>query len=171
MGLIHIYCGDGKGKTTASVGLSVRAAGSGLNVVFAQFLKSTDSGELHVLSKLDNVKILRSQKEFPFTDTMTPQQKEEIVGIHNEIFQTAVKSCTPKDVLVLDELMATYNYNLIDRELVDDYFANPDEKPEVIMTGRDPAEHFVNLADYVSEVKKIKHPFDKGKPARKGIEM
>ncbi len=171
MGLIHIYCGDGKGKTTASVGLAVRAAGTGLNVVFAQFLKSTDSGELHVLSKLDNVKILRSQKEFPFTYNMTAEQKAEIVGIHNEIFQTAVKSLTLKDVLVLDELMSTYNYELIDRKLVDNYFNNSNERPEIIMTGRDPAEHFVNMADYVSEIKKVKHPFDKGLPARQGIEM
>ncbi len=171
MGLIHIYCGDGKGKTTAAIGLTVRAAGSGMKVVFAQFLKSSDSGELNILNSLENVKVIRNQKPFPFSNAMTDQQKEEIIEIHNKIFQSAISSSKKIDVLVLDEILATYNLNLIDKKLVDDFLNSPNEKPEIILTGRDPSQQMIRLADYVSEIKKIKHPFDKGISARYGIEM
>ncbi len=172
---MHIYCGDGKGKTTAAVGLCTRAAGNGLNVLFVQFLKSWPTGEIAVFEKLPNVTVLRSKKPFPFTDKMTDAQKKEITDIHNGLLADAVKiydkgGC---DLLVLDEIISTYNYEFVDKSAVDVLLARHKalkKGTELVITGRNPNEDFINMADYVSEVKKIKHPFDVGIMARKGIE-
>jgi cob(I)alamin adenosyltransferase len=173
LGLIHIYCGDGKGKSTASIGLMVRAAGNGLNVIFAQFLKNWKTGEIEALSNIPGIKILRSKKPFPFTDKMTDAHKAEITEIHNEILKEVIQLCENGecDVLVLDEIISTYSYNFIDKDLVDNFLKNRGKNIELIMTGRNPSPEFIEMADYVSEVKKIKHPFDKGVQARRGIEI
>lgn len=173
LGLVHIYCGDGKGKSTAAIGLMVRAAGNGLNVVFAQFLKNWRSGEIESLENIPNIKILRGSKPFPFFEEMTNEQKAEIIEIHNGIFDEVSALCEKKlcNVLVLDEIIAAYNYELIDKEKVDTFLKNRDKSIELIMTGRNPAPEFIEMADYVSEVKKIKHPYDRGVQARKGIEV
>ena len=173
LGLVHIYCGDGKGKSTASIGLIVRAAGNGLSVVFAQFLKNWRTGEVEVLSNIPNIKVLRSSKPFPLTEQMTDSHKNEIVEIHNEIFDEAVSLCEKGlcDLLVLDEIISTYEYDFIDKSRVDRFLEKRNKAIELIMTGRNPSPEFIEMADYVSEVKKIKHPFDKGVQARKGIEI
>ncbi len=172
LGLLHIYCGDGKGKTTAALGLTLRAAGSGLYVVFAQFLKSWNTGELTSLKKLENVTVLRSEKPFPFTDKMTEQQMTEIKEIHNEIFMKASEMASNGkcDLLVLDEIISTYNYEFIDKAIVDGFLEKRPSGVELVLTGRNPSDEFVEMADYVSEVRKVKHPFDAGVMARKGIE-
>lgn len=172
LGLLHIYCGDGKGKTTAALGLAMRAAGRRLRVVVAQFLKSADTGELHAFENVENVTILRSSEKFPFTFQMDDTQKERLTRIHNEIFEEALRLCEGKEaLLVLDELIGAYNSDLIDRERVDGYLFSAHEGVETVLTGRNPPDAFVERADYVSEIRKIKHPFDRKIPARKGIEM
>lgn len=172
LGLIHIYCGDGKGKSTASIGLSMRAAGNNLNVVFTQFLKTWPTGELSCLEKFDNIKIIKNSKPFPFTYKMTDEQKSEITLIHDEILNNAIALCNEGkcDLLVLDEIISTYNLELISKNKVDDFLKNKPKNIEIVMTGRDPSPHLVELADYVSEVKKVKHPYDKGIEERTGIE-
>lgn len=173
LGLIHIYCGDGKGKTTAAFGLALRAAGRGFSIYIAQFLKSSETGELQTISSLSNISIIRSKKKFPFSFNMNDYQKAEITNIHNMIFDEAVSRCDEKqcDVLILDEIIAAYNYGYIDKLKVDSFLENPPENVEIILTGRNPSQKFIQIADYVSEIKKIKHPFDKGISAREGIEM
>ena len=83
--LMHLYCGNGKGKTTAAVGLCIRAAGTGKRVLFSQFMKGQETGEIEALSHLPKVTILRSQKDFPFYSPMSDEQKQEIRDIHNDI--------------------------------------------------------------------------------------
>ena len=90
-GLIHLYTGEGKGKTTAAVGLAVRAAGAGKRVMFLQFMKGRDTGELHALDQLPGIEILRSKKDFGFYFQMTEEQKEELTRIHNELLEQAVE--------------------------------------------------------------------------------
>ncbi len=171
-GLIHIYCGDGKGKTTASMGLAVRAAGCGLNVVLTQFMKCDNSGELNVLKKLDNVKLVFCEKNFGFVWNMTEQEKEEAKAGYSKQFDEAVKLAvdTKADMLVMDEFMSCFELGFIDNQKALDFLRNKPEHLEVVLTGRNPSKELIDIADYVSEIKKIKHPFDKGINARRGIE-
>ena len=174
MGLIHIYCGDGKGKSTAALGVILRSIGCGYKVVLSQFLKEGNSSELKVLSKFDNVKILSGQDGVKgFAKFMSDNDKEIVKNAHIRHFNEAVDYCIKEkcDLLVLDEIIGAIDVGLIDYNLVMNFLRNKPENLEVIMTGRDPKEELCEIADYISEVKKIKHPFDRGIAARYGVEM
>ena len=161
LGLIHIYTGDGKGKTTAALGLILRASGRGLHVVLGQFLKGRETGELHTLSMLPGVKVFRGKPLTKFSFQMNEQEKAEVLQSHNEFIQELASYCRKEetDLLVLDEVIGACGTHLLDESLL-----------EVVMTGRNPSPELLELADYVSEICKRKHPFDKGIPAREGIE-
>lgn len=171
-GLIHVYCGDGKGKTTAAAGLSIRAAGCGMKVVFLQFLKSMESGEVEVLRNIDNITVIRNEKDYGFFNRMTEEDKHAITELHNDNLKIALGLVDDGqcDLLVLDEACAAYNHNLLDRTLVEELIKNKKDALELVLTGRDPDPLFTEYADYVSEIRKIKHPYDKKIIARKGIE-
>lgn len=171
-GLIHIYTGNGKGKSTAAAGLAVRCAGSGRKVLYTQFLKDNSSSELNVLEAIENISLVMSPKCFGFYWKMTESQKDEARRTYSSLLESAVRQATEGgfSMLVLDEIIAAYNFDLIDRHFLLSFLENRPEGLEVVMTGRDPAEELVALADYVSEIKKIKHPYDKGICAREGIE-
>lgn len=169
---IHIYCGDGKGKSTAAMGLALRAAGSGKKVLVTQFLKDGSSSELNILRELPNVQVLTCPRQFGFFWNMTEEQKAEAKSAYEELFEKAVQIATEEGVflLVMDELIVAYNHGLLDRERVLSFLREKPEGLEVVLTGRDPAPELVELADYMSEIRKKKHPFDKGVSARRGIE-
>ena len=171
-GLIHIYCGDGKGKTTASIGLAVRALGRGYRVVFLQFLKWQETGEVSVLSSFPGVTVIRgTDLPHKFTWSLNEEERDLLRQKHTEMFEKATLLCSSeKCLLVMDELVGTYDMDLIDRNMVLEFLQRKPEGLEVAMTGRNPAEELVALADYVSEVRKIKHPMDRGIIARDGIE-
>lgn len=170
--MIHLYCGDGKGKTTAAIGLSIRAAGRGLKVLFLQFLKSMQTGELHVLSGVEGITILRGDENCTFTFKMDEEKRRKCFASHMEIFQQAMEACENGivDLLVLDEAVGAYQHDLIEKEKLINFLLNKPLGLEVVMTGRNPAEELMALSDYITEMKKIKHPFDKGISARIGIE-
>ena len=170
---IHIYCGDGKGKTTAAIGLAVRAAGNGQKVILTQFLKDGSSSELNILRELPQVKVLSCTKQFGFFWRMLEEQKEEARKAYQALFEEATEEAVKSHafLLVMDEFMAAYHHGMIDREAALKFLKEKPENLEVVLTGRDPAPELVELADYVSEIQKRKHPFDQGIPARKGIEM
>jgi len=170
MGLVHIYCGDGKGKTTASIGLSIRSAGSGMKVLFVQFFKNGNSNEIALLKKIDHITCLHSPKTFGRFVNMNDKQKKEAEESYRDLFQEAIERSAEFDMIVFDELISAYNYNMIDKNLVCE-FIKENRKLEIVLTGRNPEIELLNLADYVSEIKKIKHPYDKGEKARKGIEF
>lgn len=171
-GCIHIYTGDGKGKTTACVGLALRCSGAGNQVVFTQFLKDNSSSEIAVLSNLPNLAFLPNERSFGFTFLMTPEEKEQAAAYYRKHFEDAVALAkkTNATMLVLDELLSVYNENLVDQDAVCKFLREKDPQLEVVISGRDPKPELLELADYVSEIKKIKHPFDEGIQARKGIE-
>ena len=171
-GLIHLYCGDGKGKTTAAVGLTVRAVGRGQKVVFAQFMKGSETGETNVLCKLQNVIMIRNQKDFGFYQQMADAEKQEITQMHNDTLsqiEEFIKSgqC---NVLILDEITYPYAWDLIDKQKVEKLFANKPETLEIVLTGRNPAPYFMEYADYISEIHAVRHPYENGVFAREGIE-
>jgi len=171
-GLIHVYCGEGKGKTTAAIGLAVRGAGSGMKVVLVQFLKGRMVSELGTLAQIPNITVIRNKKDYGFYNTMSLQDKKEITILHNENLNRALQMVKEGrcDMLILDEVMAAYNYGLIDQDAVNDLVRNKKEDLELVLTGRDPAPLFLEYADYITEMKKIKHPYDQKIGARKGIE-
>jgi cob(I)alamin adenosyltransferase len=166
--MIHIYTGDGKGKTTAALGLAIRAAGCGRKIVIVQFLKGTGSGELHSLELIPNITILRNLECKGFFHNLSPDIRLKITEENNENLRAAL--AMPFDLIVLDEVCAAYNLEAVSRKAVDDLISGFPPEKELVLTGRDPPEHFCNAADYISEIKKVKHPFDRGVPAREGIE-
>ncbi len=172
LGLIHIYCGEGKGKTTCSVGLTVRAAGYGLNVLFMQFLKSGNSSELKVLKSLPNVTVMGTKPIKKFSFQMTEEELKETREINGQQFKEMCEMLKDGkyDMLVLDESLGSIEAGLLDEELIVDFLRNKPEHLEVVLTGRYPTDDLVELADYVSRIDKVKHPYDQGIPARAGIE-
>ncbi len=171
-GLIHIYCGDGKGKTTAAVGLAVRCSGHGNKVLLVQFLKSRPTGELQSLSLLPNIEILRGKENHKFTFQMTDEEKAAVLHNHMELFVKVQKKCRQEkvDLLILDEVIGACNTGVFDLQALIDFLNNKPAAMEVVLTGRNPAAELIDMADYVSEICKRKHPFDKGIPARTGVE-
>ncbi|WP_444643376.1 cob(I)yrinic acid a,c-diamide adenosyltransferase [Caproiciproducens sp. R1] len=172
-GLTHVYCGDGKGKTTAAVGLGVRACGSGKRVLMAQFLKGNGSGELAVLKQLENFSVLPTVPTVKFTFQMTKKELEAAAVLCGNLFCKAVAAAKADecDLLILDEVFAAVNCGLLDGAMLTDFIKNKPQKLELVLTGRGPKPEVLELADYVSEIRKEKHPYDRNIPARKGIEF
>ncbi len=168
MGLLHIYCGDGKGKTTASLGLAMRASGAGMNVCFVQLMKSGDTAELNALTLVPNIVVKRCDRIYGFVKNMSAEDKADITVCHNELLKYAFSSGF--DVVILDEFNSAYGYSLMDKALAEKLITEGKNTTEIVLTGRNPAEIFLENADYVSEICCVKHPFKKGISARKGIE-
>lgn len=171
--MIHIYFGDGKGKTTAAAGLSVRAAGSKMKVMFVQFLKTEFSGERSALEKLDNVSLTACPKELKFTFEMDEQEKQQAAAMFRSLFDHSVATALSQryDMIVLDEVFDVINEGMLSESDVFEFIANAPSSMEIVMTGHNPSERFINTADYVTEFKKIKHPYDRGVTGRIGIEF
>lgn len=174
MGCIHLYCGDGKGKTTAAIGQAVRAAGRNYHVIIARFLKDDDSGEVEALKQMKRIQILPCEKSFGFTWHMTEEQKKEAREYYNQLLKQAdlaISNCSsPVILLILDEICAAINHNLVNGESVAGLLDKWKDTVEIVLTGREPSQELIERADYISEIKKKKHPFDTGIGARKGIE-
>ena len=166
--MIHIYSGDGKGKTTAAMGLSIRAAGRDRKVVIVQFLKGKDTGELYSIGLIPNITVIRNSEAKGFFHTSSPEVRQKITEENNENLKTAL--ALPYDLIVLDEVCSAYALEAIDRKAVDDLLRNLNPEKELVLTGRNPPQHFCDAADYISEINKVKHPFDRGIQAREGIE-
>ena len=175
--MIHIYCGDGKGKTTAATGLAVRYAGTGGRVLFARFLKNEQSGELKILDCVSEIDVIHLSASYGFYFQLSEKEKEEVKNLYFGLWEEvesrisqAKEAGNPYGMVVLDELMAAYQYELVPKEKVVRFLQKQKEHLEIVMTGRDPAAELQETADYISEIKKIRHPYDKGMYARKGIE-
>lgn len=168
--MVHIYCGDGKGKTTCAMGLAVRAAGHGRKVVVAQFLKGSNSGERAVLESLPTVNCLPVPETIKFIFAMDEQEKAQARAQMTAAFAQAVEASRDSDLLVLDELCGAITTGMVPLEDVLAFLDNRPEGLEVVITGRDPAPSLQERADYITEMRKVKHPFDKGVNAREGIE-
>ena len=171
-GLVHLYCGDGKGKTTASVGLAVRHSGRGGKVVFAQFLKDGTSGECRVLAKL-GVTVLAANPVGKFSFRMTEEEKAETAAALGRTFDAATGFAVREraTLLVLDEICAAVNCGFLPEKTLTEFLESRPDSLEVVLTGRDPSENLQVHADYITEMKKRRHPFDEGVAAREGIEF
>lgn len=169
MGLLHIYCGDGKGKTTAAIGVAMRAAGAGMRVSFVQLMKGGDTSELNSLSLIPDITVTRCDRDYGFVKNMNDKDKSEITECHNTLLNNAFRG--GYDMIILDEFNSAYFYGLMDKNNAEHLILNGRGNSEIILTGRDPAEIFMNSAGYISQVVCVKHPYEKGIAARKGIEL
>ena len=168
--MIHLYCGDGKGKTTAAMGLALRMAGRGTGVVIAQFLKGEDTGERRVLEKLPQVTLLPVPERVKFSFQLTPEEREREQERYLRLMDRAEEAVQRENcgLLVLDEACAAVNTGLLPLERV--LACLNRVSCEVVLTGRDPAAELWDRADYVTEMCKRRHPYDRGVSARAGVE-
>lgn len=173
MGFLHIYCGDGKGKTTAAMGLAVRAAGAGMRVHIIQLLKGSGTAELSVMRSIPGITLERCDRNYGFVWNMSDEDKANITKCHDMLLEKgyALARSGEIDMLIIDEFNAAYRHGLLDRSSAEKFLTEKPGSTELIITGREPAEIFVNAADYVSEIKCVKHPYTKGINARRGIEF
>ena len=166
--MLHIYHGDGKGKTTAAMGLALRMAGRGKRVVIAQFLKSEDSGERQLLKRMPTVATIPLPKDLPFTFEMTPEQLERERERYANMLLRLEDLRDEADLLVLDEVCDAIDLGLVELtavlRLLDGYGG------EAVLTGRQGQDELLSRADYVTRMEKQKHPFDRGVGARVGVE-
>lgn len=171
-GLIHLYTGEGKGKTTAAIGLSIRAAGAGKKIVFAQFMKGRDTSELGVLRSIPNIRVVRSRKDLGWFKKDDPDSAAAFTELHNSLLDEIEGyvyggDC---DLLVLDEITYPVNYGIIDTDRIERLLNSKPAYMELVLTGRNAPELFTDKADYITEMRKEKHPYDQGIQARRGIE-
>lgn len=163
--MIHIYTGDGKGKTTAGVGLAIRAAGAGYKVLFVQFLKDGTSSEVSILKDAKNI-YYKAFGSGQFINGVNPIQKSK----SEEGLSYIRTNAKDYDVIVMDEIITVINENLINEGDLLATIKEIQEGKELILTGRGATEGLIKIADLVTEVKKVKHYFDNGIKSRKGIE-
>ena len=172
-GLVHLYYGDGKGKTTAALGLALRALGCGRRVVLVQFLKNTPCGELTALACHEGMTVLRGKAGTHFTFAMTEQERTQTKAIHESNLAQAMALVQSGEcnLLILDEVIDALQTGLLDENLLRQTVLKKPDGLELVMTGHYAVDWLVQAADYVTEMKKCKHPFDRGIPARKGVEF
>lgn len=167
-GYIQVYTGNGKGKTTAALGLSVRAVCAGKKVYFGQFIKGMDYSELKAVEFLPNFTIEQYGRDcFIFNNPTEEDIRIACLGLKKieKILQDQIH-----DLVVLDELNIALHYKLFSLEDVMEVLASRNRNKEIIITGRYAADEIIEMADLVTEMKEIKHYYKQGVKARKGIE-
>lgn len=168
---IHLYYGFGKGKTTATLGLALRAIGHGQKVVMLQWLKGRpDIGEIKAAKLLGKNFIIHQFGPDYFTWDKPDSVEHKQLAIKGLEFLEKTIQKTQYDILILDELMDAVEMKFIPKARTISLIKKAAQKGEVIITGHKPIPEFVKLADLATEMKKIKHYFDKGQQARVGIE-
>ena len=169
--MIHAYIGDGKGKTTAAVGLAVRYAGCGKKVEIIQFLKDGSSSECEILKNAFIKVTSFMSTDSKFFWEMNDEEKKHLKSEMQEAFLYAKNvASNDTDMIVLDEICGAVENGLIEKYELAEFLKNYGREKEIVITGRTICEEIIEISDYVSEIRKIKHPYDKGITAKKGIE-
>ena len=169
-GLIQVYTGNGKGKTSAAFGLALRAVGRGMRVFMIQFIKGGfDYGELYVVDKLPNLTLKAFGRGKFVTEKPAGKEDVELAGQALALAEETIKG-RRYDVVILDEVNVALSLKLISLEKVLRLIKEKPKHVELVLTGRDAPEEIIEAADLVTEMREIKHPYKKGLPARKGIE-
>ena len=153
-GLLHLYYGDGKGKTTAAMGLALRAMGSGKRVVILQFLKGGKSGEVPLLEQL-GAKVYRGKAGQKFVFQMNEAEKA---------------MTDPADLLILDEAGSAWELDMVDKALLQKAVLERPAEQECVLTAHAAPQWMLDAADYATEMKCRRHPYQRGISARQGIE-
>jgi len=168
-GLVIVHTGNGKGKTTAALGMAFRALGHGYRVLMVQFIKgSWKYGELESAKKFENFKLVPMGRGFVSTDGKVAEEDRQAA---REALAYAREHMTEYDMVVLDEVNYAIKFGLLEEKDVLDFIEQKPEDVHLILTGRDATERIVERADLVTEMREIKHPFQKGIKAQKGVEF
>ncbi len=169
-GCIHVYTGNGKGKTTSAIGLGVRAAGAGLKVHMLQFMKGRRYCELNILDIINNFTYSQYGRD-EFVNKNNPEKID--VDLAQKGLKQAIELIKSNnyDMIILDEINVAIDFNLIAIEEVIKLIKEKPEKLELILTGRYANPKIIKLADYVTEMLEIIHPYQKGIQARKGFDF
>ena len=172
-GLIQVYYGNGKGKTTAAIGLGIRAIGSKYKVIMIQFLKNDETGEYRTLKELEpQFKVFHFEKKRGFTWQLTDEEKKELQSeTQNALkFASKVMDTGECDILILDELLNSLQLGFVKESEVLELIENKPDEIELVLTGRTLPPSIAEKADYISHIDDVKHPMEKGMDARQGIE-
>ena len=167
---VQVYTGDGKGKTTAAMGLAMRAAGRGLSVKIVQFLKGRETGEIWTIDQIDNIELVRVSDCRQFFHMLSDEQKADMRRKVCEILPVIETWLGVADVVVLDEAMAALSCGILKLEEIL-HMIDHRGGSEIVLTGRDAPGEILKRADLVTEMRKVKHYMDAGVAARKGIEF
>ena len=167
-GMVHVYTGKGKGKTTAAFGLAIRAVGAGKNVYIAQFVKGMKYSELKSLKKIERIEI----KQYGLNCFIKGKAEEEDINAARKGLEEVAKilKSGEYELVILDEANIAVYYDLFSEEQLIEAIENRSEEVEVVITGRYAADKIIEYADVVTEMKEIKHYYQKGVKARIGIE-
>jgi cob(I)alamin adenosyltransferase len=168
-GFIHVYTGDGKGKTTAAIGLGIRATGEGLKVLMIQFMKGRRYSELDVLQHIKNFTVVQFGRD-EFVSKEKPEQIDIDLAQKGFAYAKETMQKDAYDLLILDEINVAVDFNLIALKDVIELLETKPETLELVLTGRYASPDVIKHADLVSEILEIKHPYQKGVQSRKGID-
>ncbi|UCE38574.1 MAG: cob(I)yrinic acid a,c-diamide adenosyltransferase [Thermoplasmata archaeon] len=168
-GYIHVYTGPGKGKTTVALGLGIRAAGAGLKVYMIQFMKGRRYSELDTTENLTNFTIVQYGRD-EFVSKENPEQIDIDLAQQGFVHAQEIVKKGKYDIVILDEINVAIDYNLISLDDVLKLVEEKPEKVELILTGRYAHPELIKMADLVTEMLEIKHPYHNGVIARKGID-
>ena len=168
-GYVQVYTGNGKGKTTAAIGLAIRASGAGLKVYIAQFIKQGDYSEIKTLRKLSDMITVEQYGKGRFVDGKPTREDFDIVEEGRKRVKQVILS-EKYDVIILEEANVAVKYGLIPVQELINMIINKPESMEMVITGRNASPLILDIADLVTEMKPIKHYFNKGVRARLGIE-
>lgn len=168
-GRVHVYTGDGKGKTTAALGLALRAAGAGIRVFVAQFVKGMHYSELDALRRLEDRITLRQYGRDCFIQCEPTEQDIRAAREGLEAVRSILSS-GEYGMVILDEATIATHFRLFSVEELLDLIRSRPPAVEVVVTGRNADPRLIELADLVTEMREVKHYYDQGVPARPGIE-
>lgn len=172
-GLVHFYLGDGKGKSTALFGLALRALGRDFKVLIVQVLKARETGEILYLKKLNekNLDIVRINSSPKFSWEMNEKEKKQSKFEILKGIEVIREDFNDYDLILFDELLNAETINFVDTKLIIDIIQTKSENVELVFTGRTCSDSLKDYADYISVINAEKHPYEKGIPARLGIEF
>ena len=168
-GIVMLFTGNGKGKTTASLGAGMRAAGHGARVFMIQFMKGRLYGEIAASASIDGFTIEQHGRD-EFVDPESPEKIDVELARKGWNRALEVIESEDPDLLILDEINIAISFGLIDVEEVLKMIINRPEELDIILTGRYAPDELIELADTVTEMKEIKHHYNSGIQMRKGIE-
>lgn len=170
-GYIQVYTGNGKGKTTAAIGQAIRALGNGLKVHFVQFMKNYPYGELKVLENIHPNFTIKRYGTDDFVFKKMPPDEKLIAEMRNGLKDVEKMMLSgSRDIIILDEILVSVYFKIFNVQEIISFLKKKPKKVEIILTGRYCPEQIIRLADLITDMKEVKHYYQKGVSARTGIE-
>lgn len=168
--MLHIYYGNGKGKTSCAVGSAIRAAGQGFKVLFVQLFKTEQSGERSVLKAIDEITLTPCPDKLKFTFQMSKDELTAEKERYKRLLDEVCEKSSGYDMIVIDEFFTLSDCGFFDSDYLLSFISPIYNEKELILTGHTVDSRFISLADYATYFECQKHPYNTGVNPRKGIE-